>query len=98
MDTINHDGKAYIMYVGYEATLQKQPLGDVFQNRCSYQFCNIHRKTPVLESFLNKVAGLRVCDFIKKRLQHRCFPVIKKIKKEKNHKKERFHTLYFNMT
>ena len=31
---------------------------------------NIHRKTSVLESFFNKAAGL-----IKKRLQHRCFPV-----------------------
>ena len=29
------------------------------------KFCNIHRKTPVLESLFNKVAGLR--------LQHRCF-------------------------
>ena len=28
-----------------------------------------------LESLFNKVAGLRACNFIKKRLQHRCFPV-----------------------
>ena len=34
-----------------------------------------HRKKPVLESLLNKVAGLKVCNFIKKRLKHRCFPV-----------------------
>ena len=33
------------------------------------------RKTPVLESFLNKAAGSQACSFIKKRLQHRCFPV-----------------------
>ena len=26
--------------------------------------CNIHRKTPVLGSFLNKVAGLKVCKFL----------------------------------
>ena len=25
------------------------------------------------ESFFNKVGGLQVCKFIKKRLQHRCF-------------------------
>ena len=36
---------------------------------------NFCRKTPVLESLFNKVAGLRACIFIKKRLQHRCFPV-----------------------
>ena len=31
--------------------------------------------TPVSESFLNKVAGLQDWNFIKKRLQHKCFPV-----------------------
>ena len=35
----------------------------------------IHRKTPVFESLFNKVAGLNPCNFIKKRLQHRCFSV-----------------------
>ena len=33
-------------------------------------------ETPVLESLFNNAADLQVCDFIKKRLQHRCFPVI----------------------
>ena len=37
--------------------------------------CNIHRKTPVLESIFSKAATLVACNFIKKRLQHRCFPV-----------------------
>ena len=32
-------------------------------------------KTPVLESLLNKVAGLKACNVIKKRLQRRCFSV-----------------------
>ena len=36
---------------------------------------NIHQKTLVLKSLLNKVAGRKTCNFIKKRLQHRCFPV-----------------------
>ena len=35
----------------------------------------MHRKTPVLESFSNKVSGLKSGSLIKKRLQHRCFPV-----------------------
>ena len=33
-------------------------------------------ETPVLGPLFNKAAGLQVCNFIKKRLQHRCFPVI----------------------
>ena len=33
------------------------------------------RKHLMLESFFNKVAGLKACNFIQKRLQHRCFPV-----------------------
>ena len=32
-------------------------------------------ETPVLESLLNKVSGPQACNFIKKRLQHRCFSV-----------------------
>ena len=37
-------------------------------------FAVIRRKTPVFESLFNKIAGLKSCNFIKKRLQHRCFP------------------------
>ena len=37
---------------------QKQSFADVLQIRCSSKFCHIHRKTPVLESLFNKVAGL----------------------------------------
>ena len=29
----------------------------------------------MLESYFNKVAGLQAYNFIKKRVQHRCFPV-----------------------
>ena len=35
--------------------------------------CNIHRKTPVLESLFSKVASLEAYKFIKERLQHRYF-------------------------
>ena len=30
---------------------------------------------PALESLFNKIAGLKACNFIKKRFQHRSFPV-----------------------
>ena len=36
---------------------------------------NIYRKTSVLESLFNKFIGLQVCNFTKKRLQHKLFPV-----------------------
>ena len=38
-------------------------------------FFKTHKKTTTLESLLNKVLDLRTCSFIKKRLQHGCFPV-----------------------
>ena len=44
-----------------------QPFANVLQNRCYYNF--------VLEPLFNKVTGLMACNFIKKRPQHRCFPV-----------------------
>ena len=53
----------------------KEPFAHVLQNRCSYKFHKFHRKTPVLESLFNKVAAPQACNFIKKRLLHRCFPV-----------------------
>ena len=37
------------------------------------QFRNIHNKTPVSEYLFNKFAGLKACNFIKKRLQLGCF-------------------------
>ena len=43
--------------------------------RCSLKFHKFYRKAPVLESVLNKVAGLQACNFTKKRLQHWYFPV-----------------------
>ena len=43
----------------------KQSFADVFQNRCSWEFCKFHRKAPVLELLFNKVAALKACNFIK---------------------------------
>ena len=36
---------------------KKQSFADVLQTRCSSKFRKFHRKTPVLESLFNKVAG-----------------------------------------
>ena len=38
-------------------------------------FANFTGKTPVLESLFKKVTDPQACNFIKKRFQHRCFPV-----------------------
>ena len=40
-----------------------------------FKFCKVNRKTPVLESLFDRVAGLKACSVIEKKLQHRCFPV-----------------------
>ena len=54
---------------------QKQPLGVFYKKSCFAQFRKFHWKTTVIESLFNKVADLQACNFTKKRLQHRCFPV-----------------------
>ena len=38
------------------SNIQKQLFTDNLRNRYSQKFCNIHRKTPVLESVFSKVA------------------------------------------
>ena len=46
--------------------------------RCSVKkgvFCKFHKKTLVLDPLFDKVAAFQACNFIKKRLQHMCFPV-----------------------
>ena len=54
---------------------QKQPFADVLQCRCSEKLDNIRRKKPALESLFNKVPVLQPSNFIKKKVQQRCFPV-----------------------
>ena len=44
------------------------------KKRCSEKVRKFHKKTPVLDSAFNKVAGFWTCKFIKKKLQHKFFP------------------------
>ena len=55
---------------------EKQPL-EVFSKKMFLNILQISQKfpTPALESLLNKVARTQACNFIEKRLQHRCFPM-----------------------
>ena len=54
---------------------QEQSFADVLQNSCSKKISYVSKKKPVLESLFDKVAGLKACSLIKKRLQHSYFPV-----------------------
>ena len=78
--------KLILTLTGGDNFLQGQLSGYRFMlSRSSHQRCSVEKavvkkfaiytvKTrPVLESLFNKV--LQVCNFIKKRLQHRCFPM-----------------------
>ena len=46
--------KQILLFIAVGDDIQKQPFVDVLQNKCSYKFCNIHRKTPVLEQLYEK--------------------------------------------
>ena len=54
-------------------TNQKQLFAMFFKRGVLKNFCKFHRRTSVLESLFNKC--LVTCNFIKKKLQHRCFPM-----------------------
>ena len=57
-------------------SMQKLPPEVSCKKSRSYKnFAILTGKTPVPESLFNKVAGLTSSNFIKKRLQQRCFPV-----------------------
>ena len=45
---------------------QKQTPEVFCKNRCSYKFCKIHGKTPVLESFLKKLQNFRAATLLKR--------------------------------
>ena len=63
--------KSLYLYSVVNHYFQIQSFADVLQNRCSSEFCNIHRKTPMLESLFNKVAGLRTAFFIVHQLKEK---------------------------
>ena len=58
--------------------VQKQPPEAFCKKMCSWKFQKIHRKTPVPENFLNKVAGLRPVTLLRKRLWPQACNFIKK--------------------
>ena len=65
----------FIQFSMQYTTTIRSSRSQVFFEISVLNVCNIHRKMPVSESLFSKVASLEACNFIKKRLQHRCFPV-----------------------
>ena len=63
--------KQYLM----KWSIHRSSRSDVLQNRCSSEFLKFQWKTPLWESYFSNVAGLKTWNFVKKRLQHSCFPV-----------------------
>ena len=61
--------------------IQKHLFADVLQNKFSQKCCKFHMKASVLESLFIKVTGLKASNFIKQKLQHRCFLEIWEISK-----------------
>ena len=63
--------------------LQKEEWLEIFlvqksaflHNRGSKKFRKFHRKALVLDFLFDKVASLKAYNFIKNRIQHRCFPI-----------------------
>ena len=55
--------------------LQKHSFADILQKKVFLKISQISQQIPVLESLFNKIASPKTCNFIKKRLQHRCFAV-----------------------
>ena len=53
--------------------VQKKPPDVFFRKRCFLKLRNIYRKMSVLESLFDKFVDLHACNYMKKRLQQRCF-------------------------
>ena len=58
---------------------QEQPPEVFYEKSYSLKFRKFYRKAPVLESLLNKIAGLKACNFIKNRVKHIRNSISKKI-------------------
>ena len=55
--------------------IQQQSFTNILKSRCSKKFRKFHQKKAGLEFLFKKDEGPQSCNLIKKRLQHRCFPV-----------------------
>ena len=74
LETINIFNNIYVARINEKHVgFYRWILTFMSSQKCSQKFCKFHRKVPVLEYLFYKVAALQTYNFIKKRLQHRCF-------------------------
>ena len=59
----------------YYLKIQKQRFTNGLDTRCSQKFRKFHWKNTCVGVSFKKTSGPQACKFIKKRLQHRYFPV-----------------------
>ena len=64
------------LFVSFHLFWQHKQPPEVFcKKRFLKNITKFHNKALALESLFNKVASLKVCNFIKNRLHHSCFPL-----------------------
>ena len=54
--------------------VSEKATGGVLLKKSSLEFRKFNMKTPLFESLFNRLADLQTVNFVKMRLQHRCFP------------------------
>ena len=77
VETLNHNTSVFFGKSTFIRKMFSSPSQMFFKISFlkMFSFFKYHRRTSVLESLFNKVRGIQACNFIKKRLQHRCFLV-----------------------
>ena len=69
---LNISALIFLYEVIFACCIAKKQPPEVFWKKGVLKLYKFHRKASVLESLFNK--GLKAYNFIKKRLQHKCFP------------------------
>ena len=67
--------KKILQHRYFPVKFEKFFITPILKNICERLLCSFSLIAPVLEFLHNKFASLQICNFIRKRLQHRCFPV-----------------------
>ena len=67
--------KKILQHRYFPVKFEKFFITPILKNICERLLCSFFLIAPVLEFLHNKFASLQICNFIRKRLQHRCFPV-----------------------
>ena len=74
-DAFETNGLRWSFFRQQSTAFQKQPQEVYCEKKMFLKISHFQRKAPLLESLFNKVAGLHACNFLKKALQQKCFPV-----------------------